>query len=119
MEGGINVQASWAYTASFYHRVAAGSTLRGTFTISLKSVTTGETFASVPVHAESSEHWTQISVKLHPNATAPDTNNVFEVTVDGTAAAGKSIYFALFSLFPPTFKDRENGMRLDIATVSQ
>lgn len=115
--GGINVEASWTYTASFYHRVAAGTTLKGTFTVSLKSATTGETLASAPVHAESSENWAQISVKLHPNATAPDTNNVFEVTVDGAATAGQSIYFALFSLFPPTFKDRENGMRLDIATT--
>lgn len=42
-------------------------------------------------------------------------NNVFTVTFDGEAAAGVTIDFALFSLFPPTFKDRPNGLRQDIA----
>ncbi|GJJ10558.1 hypothetical protein Clacol_004785 [Clathrus columnatus] len=115
---GINVQSSWTYTASFYYKLAQGSTFSGPLTISLKSSTTGQTFASASVHIkESSEKWTQVSVKLKPKTTAPDTNNIFEVTVDGASHSGQSIFFALFSLFPPTFKDRPNGMRLDIATT--
>jgi hypothetical protein len=39
------------------------------------------------------------------------------VTVDGASASGQTIFFSLFSLFPPTFKNRPNGMRMDIATV--
>ncbi|GJJ10699.1 hypothetical protein Clacol_004926 [Clathrus columnatus] len=95
----------------------SGSTFKGPFNIALKSSTTGATLASASVQiTEPSTQWTQISVQLKPTATASDTNNVFEVTVDGASAAGQSIFFALFSLFPPTFMNRANGMRLDIAT---
>lgn len=39
------------------------------------------------------------------------------VTFDGGHAAGETIHFAMFSLFPPTFKNRANGMRIDLSTV--
>ena len=38
--------------------------------------------------------------------------------MNGTEAAGETIHLAMFSLFPPTYKGRENGMRIDIAEVS-
>ena len=41
------------------------------------------------------------------------------VTLDGAQAAGETIHFAMLSLFPPTYKGRENGMRIDIAEVGQ
>ena len=52
---------------------------------------------------------------LKPSRSASDTANSFQVTLEG--AAGQTAHFALLSLFPPTFKDRENGMRIDIAEV--
>ena len=55
---------------------------------------------------------------LKPNASAPNTNNSFTLTVDGEAAAGETIFFSLFSLFPPTYKNRANGIRPDIAEAS-
>ena len=39
--------------------------------------------------------------------------------LDGAEAAGETIHFAMISLFPPTYKGRENGMRIDIAEVSK
>ena len=47
----------------------------------------------------------------------PSTANSFTVTFDGSSAAGQTISFAMFSLFPPTFKGRANGLRIDLATV--
>ncbi|EIM91767.1 glycoside hydrolase [Stereum hirsutum FP-91666 SS1] len=35
--------------------------------------------------------------------------------LDGDAAKGTTFWFGMFSLFPPTFKGRENGMRIDLA----
>ena len=55
---------------------------------------------------------------MKPTKTASNTNNVFTVTLDGAAASGQTVNFALLSLFPPTFKNRPNGMRIDIAEVS-
>ncbi len=56
---------------------------------------------------------------LKPSKTASNTNNTFTVTVDGKEAAGETINFAMFSLFPPTFKGRANGMRMDVAQVNE
>lgn len=61
--------------------------------------------------------WKQITLSLRPTASAPDNNNSFFISVDGAKAAGQTIHFALLSLFPPTFKNRPNGLRVDIAEV--
>jgi len=54
---------------------------------------------------------------LQATTTPSDNNNVFCITLDGADAANQTINFSLFSLFPPTYKGRENGMRMDIAEV--
>ena len=56
---------------------------------------------------------------LTPSRAAPNNNNSFVVMLDGAEAAGETIHFAMISLFPPTYKGRENGMRIDIAEVSK
>ena len=61
--------------------------------------------------------WKQVQVFLNANIAVNSTANMFTITVDGNSAAGESIHFAMLSLFPPTFKNRENGMRVDIAEV--
>ena len=62
--------------------------------------------------------WKQVNLELKPTSSAPDVNNSFFVSVDGEEAASETINFAMLSLFPPTFKDRPNGLRIDIAEVS-
>lgn len=62
--------------------------------------------------------WKQVNVTLHPHKTPSGSTNNFTITIDGAAGAGQTINFAMLSLFPPTFKNRENGMRVDLANVS-
>lgn len=63
--------------------------------------------------------WKQVDVKLKPTRSAPNVNNTFAVLVEPSkGSADTTINFAMFSLFPPTFKGRQNGMRMDIAEVS-
>ncbi|KAF8067641.1 glycoside hydrolase family 51 protein [Lyophyllum atratum] len=89
---GINVNTSWTYNASFYYSFpTAPATDNVTFTIALQS-SSGTLYAS-----------------------SASTNNNFTVTVDGKEAEGLVVDFALLSLFPPTFRGRENGMRMDVA----
>ena len=54
---------------------------------------------------------------LYPSTTAGNNNNLFTIQIDAAAAgaAGQTINFAMLSLFPPTFKGRVNGMRMDLA----
>nr|BDS32887.1 GH51 alpha-L-arabinofuranosidase [Gloeophyllum trabeum] len=107
---GIKVQAGWTYNGSFY---AKSDTFTGCITASLRS-TTGTTFATATIKGVSSE-WQKFTFQFEPKTSAPDTNNVFHVEVNGPEAAGQTIYFGMFSLFPPTYLGRENGMRIDLA----
>lgn len=63
--------------------------------------------------------WAQIDTKIKPTISAAALTNNFVLTVNGEEASGETIHFAMFSLFPPTFKNRPNGMRIDIAEVSK
>ncbi|KZT22628.1 glycoside hydrolase family 51 protein [Neolentinus lepideus HHB14362 ss-1] len=107
---GIKVQAGWTYNGSFY---AKSDTFTGPITASLKS-TTGATYATATIEGISST-WKKFTFTFEPSASALDTNNVFHVEVNGPQAAGQTIYFGMFSLFPPTYLGRENGMRIDLA----
>lgn len=115
---GIKVNSAWTYQASFYYKFPTASEFVGDVTIGLQSANSGRVFGSATARISGSQtDWAQIEVSLTPGTSAGDTNNVFSVTVDGAAVAGQTINFAMFSLFPPTFKNRENGMRIDIAEV--
>ncbi|KAG1888053.1 glycoside hydrolase family 51 protein [Suillus subluteus] len=112
---GINVNASWTYNASFYYKFPSASDFSGKVTVMLQSsIGTVYANASVPVSG-STTTWTQVVVHLTPSSSPVSTINIFTVTVDGASAIGGKINFAMFSLFPPTFKGRANGLRMDIA----
>ncbi|KAG6864898.1 hypothetical protein C0991_006468 [Blastosporella zonata] len=116
---GIKVTTSTTYSASFFYRFPTSSSFRGTATLSLKA-TTGTVLGSSAVSISGAQtSWAQLTVQITPTV-APasgSTANVFVLSLDGAAAAGQTINFAMFSLFPPTFKNRPNGMRADIASV--
>ncbi|OQD82682.1 hypothetical protein PENANT_c020G11509 [Penicillium antarcticum] len=51
------------------------------------------------------------------NAThSPDGDNEWRLTFDGSKVGGSSLNFGYIRLSPPTFKDRENGLRDDVAS---
>ncbi|KAL0951925.1 hypothetical protein HGRIS_008579 [Hohenbuehelia grisea] len=107
---GIKVQQGWTYKGSFY---AKSTSFTGSVTVSLKSAS-GTVFASKTVSGVS-KNWKKFTFEFQPDSSSPNDNNVFSVTLDGKSAAGKTINFGMFSLFPPTFRGRENGMRIDLA----
>ncbi|KAF5359996.1 hypothetical protein D9758_007631 [Tetrapyrgos nigripes] len=112
---GIKVDSSWTYKASFYYRFTTASNFSGNAVISLQT-SNGDLLGSAEVPISGAQTtFTQVNATITPTSTASGTDNLFVVTVDGAAAAGQTINFALFSLFPPTFKDRPNGMRIDLA----
>lgn len=116
IHAGINVNESWTYNASVFYKFPEDSTFTGNITASLISLD-GTVFgsASAFISATSATNWTQLFVKLKPIASAPSLNNSFQITFDGEVASNETVFFSLFSLFPPTYKNRENGMRADLA----
>ncbi|PBK93044.1 alfa-L-arabinofuranosidase precursor [Armillaria gallica] len=116
---GIKLTQGSVYTASFFYRFPTASSFRGNINVGLQT-TSGQVLASSSISVSGSQTtWTQVSARLRPSTTPASTANIFTVTVDGTAASGQTINFAMFSLFPPTFKNRPNGMRVDIANALQ
>lgn len=114
---GIQVNSEWTYSASFYYKFPAASSFDGSATVTLQS-TMGEVYASASVPISGSQTaWKPVAVSLTPTSSPASTANIFTVTFDGSGAAGQTINFAMFSLFPPTFKNRANGLRIDVATV--
>jgi alpha-N-arabinofuranosidase len=100
------------YTGSFWVKGA----YNGTFTASLQSNLTSDSFGSVEVvsHAVAND-WTEHVFELVPTVAAPSSNNTFSITFDPSRAAGGVLDFNLISLFPPTYKNRKNGLRIDLA----
>ncbi|KDR72487.1 hypothetical protein GALMADRAFT_270473 [Galerina marginata CBS 339.88] len=112
---GIKVTSGTTYKASFYYRFQIASKFNGTISASLQS-STGIVLGVQKVTVSGSQTtWKQVQVSIRATSTSSSTANKFAITVDGNSAAGEKINFAMLSLFPPTFKNRDNGMRADIA----
>ncbi|KHE82779.1 glycoside hydrolase family 51 protein [Neurospora crassa] len=100
------------YTGSFYVK---GAYQGKSFTASLQSALTGEVFGTtkVPVKKAGND-WVKYDFNLVPEKAAPNSNNTFAITFDAAGVRGGSLDFNLISLFPPTYKNRPNGLRVDI-----
>jgi alpha-L-arabinofuranosidase len=105
------------YTGSFWVK----GTFEGHFIASLQSALTNDSFGSVEVVSKSkANEWTEHTFTLVPAKAAPSSNNTFAITFDSQGAKDGSLDFNLISLFPPTYKNRPNGMRIDlIETMEQ
>ncbi|EKJ69705.1 hypothetical protein FPSE_10119 [Fusarium pseudograminearum CS3096] len=99
------------YTGSFWVR----GSYKGHFTASLRSNLTDDVFGSVKVKSKAKkDKWVEHEFSLKPKMDAPNSNNTFAITFDPKGADG-ALDFNLISLFPPTYKGRKNGLRVDLA----
>lgn len=105
---GIEVKKQ-IYTGSFWVLGA----YEGHFLAALRSNSTGEIFVSTRITSKSKEtEWTK-----HEFTLEADVDAGFHVDFTLTYLAnenGKPLTFNLVSLFPPTWKGRENGLRIDL-----
>lgn len=107
---GIYVKVQ-SYNGSFYVK----GSYNGTITASLQSNLTNQTFGSAQIQASgSTSAWVQHNFTLIPDTLAPNSNNTFVITFDAAGASDGYLDFNLISLFPPTYNDRPNGMRIDL-----
>ncbi|KAF5026445.1 hypothetical protein F66182_1432 [Fusarium sp. NRRL 66182] len=99
------------YTGSFWVK----GSYEGHFTASLQSSLTDDVFGGVQVESKADgKEWVEHEFVLTPSKAAPNSNNTFAITFDPEGADG-SLDFNLISLFPPTYKGRKNGLRVDLA----
>ncbi|KAI0156540.1 glycoside hydrolase family 51 protein [Xylariaceae sp. FL1272] len=99
------------YTGSFWVK----GDYHGDLTASVQSNITGEKFGTTKIESKSrADEWTEHTFDLIPYKNAPSSNNTFAITFNSEGLKSGSLDFNLISLFPPTFKNRPNGMRLDL-----
>ncbi|CAK5283023.1 unnamed protein product [Mycena citricolor] len=117
---GINVQKNWTYHGSFYFRFpsAPSTPVKGVFTVGFLD-STGNAVAKSTHAFTSSSNWQQITFRFTPSSTPSGSGNLFYVQLPGAAVAsgGGTVQFGMLSCFPPTFKNRVNGMRMDISNA--
>jgi len=119
---GVNNTGWWGipilpqtYQASFWAK--RDTPLTGNIHLSLASLTNGLTYASTTFPASSlTTSWKQFTTTFKPTGTAPDTNNVLSLTMD-VVEKDQFAWFNLISLFPPTWNNRQNGLRSDLANA--
>ncbi len=104
---GIPVRPNATYQASFYAK--ADSTAIGAVKISIVRDSTGETLASATVPAVGTD-WKQYSATLKTGSVPVSAANHLVLSVENPG----TLWLDLVSLFPPTYKGREHGFRIDL-----
>jgi alpha-N-arabinofuranosidase len=112
---GINVQ-SQNYTASFYYRPLAGAYVAGSkLNIGLRDSSGQITYGNSTIDVSQAPvgNWFYFNSTISVFSAAPSTNNFF--FVEFPQGSKGDFDFNLLSCFPPTYKDRVNGARINIA----
>lgn len=105
---GINAVEGRTYKLSFWAK--SDKKYQGTVTARLQS-SDGQTLGESVIKVQFTKNWEKYTATI--TATGNDPKAEFTLTAD---MAGE-FQIDVVSLFPPTFKDRENGMRPDLAQM--
>ena len=104
---GINAVQGRTYKLSFW---AKGS-YKGGLKARLTNAKGDKVYAETTLNAKVGKKWTKYTAELTANGN--DAKAQFELVADGKG----TIVLDVVSLFPPTFKNRENGLRPDLAQL--
>lgn len=104
---GIPVKPSTAYRVSFFAKAASG--FNGPVTVSIESADGKTVFASATISKLTGE-WKQYEATLKTKSVPASKDNVFKLTTTNPG----TLWLQNVSLFPPTYKNRKNGMRPDL-----
>jgi alpha-N-arabinofuranosidase len=104
---GIPVKPETRYRASFYARAAPGFT--GPIRLAIESDDGATVYAKGTVPRLRGE-WKQYTVTLRTGKVTPTTKARFSLRLERPG----TVWLSLVSLFPPTWKNRPNGLRPDL-----
>ena len=112
---GMNIQIQ-TYAVNFYYRASTNAEVAGGKLNVGFSDSTGQTrygVSLVDVSTAQTNTWTKFALNISVSTAAPSTKNLFFIEFP-TGSKG-DFEFNLISCFPPTFENRTNGARLDLA----
>lgn len=105
---GINIVSGRTYTLSFWLR--AEETYSGTITAELQNGS-GQRLGYAAIRTNATQEWQKVTATI--KATGNDGHGYFALRFSAKGV----IYVDVVSLFPPTFKNRPNGCREDLAQM--
>ncbi|WP_037682479.1 LamG-like jellyroll fold domain-containing protein [Streptomyces griseus] len=110
---GIPVHPRTAYTARLF---AKASRPIGPLTVAIESADGATVYASARTpHVGTAFPDRPFELTLRTGSGAPVTGDaVLTVTTTDASAAGETLWLQHVSLFPPTYNDRPNGLRIDL-----
>ncbi|MGW1748090.1 LamG-like jellyroll fold domain-containing protein [Streptomyces sp. NPDC002092] len=110
---GIPVRPRTTYTARLF---AKASRRIGPLTVAIESADGATVYASARVpHIGTEFRDRPFELTLHTGSGAPVTGDArLTVTTADPAAAGETLWLQHVSLFPPTYNNRPNGLRIDL-----
>ena len=104
---GMALRPQTTYKGSFYAKAGAGDV--GAVTVSLINDDSGKALATATVPSLSAD-WKQHEFTLTTGGIEASSKNHLVLTI----AHPGTVWFNLVSLFPPTYKNRVNGFRVDL-----
>ena len=120
---GVPVVPGQTYRLSFFAK--ASDRFSGPLKVSLETADGSQTFASSEVDGLTSA-WKRFTATLRVPASASEsTSNVFVIGIDNRGSrvssvpSGTSVWLQVVSLFPPTYRNRPNGLRPDLVELLQ
>ncbi|CAF1486254.1 unnamed protein product [Rotaria sordida] len=114
---GINIQVQ-TYNASFFYKPLVGAFVpNNKLTIGLRDSTGRITYGMSIIDVSNAlvNNWTKFSSSIIVHDAASTSNNIF--FIEFPQGSSGEFEFNLISCFPPTYKNRKNGARIDIANV--
>lgn len=118
---GVPVVPGQAYRVSFFAK--SSNQFSGPLTVSLETSDGSRAFATAQVGGLT-RSWQRFTTTLRvPSGVAGSTGNRFVIGIDnrtGRAASvpgGTSVWLQVVSLFPPTYRNRPNGLRPDLVEL--
>lgn len=104
---GIPVKPNTRYNATIYARAAPG--FSGPLTVAIQSEDGATKYATAKI-ARLTGEWQPYTVTLNTGKVAPTSKTRFALTTETPG----TIWLSYVSLFPPTYKNRPNGLRQDL-----
>jgi alpha-L-arabinofuranosidase len=120
---GVPVVPGQVYRVSFLAKASGG--FRGPLTVSLESADGARSFATAQAGGLT-EAWQRFTATLRvPGGVAKSAGGRFFIGIDNRGRrvtpvpAGTSVWLQVVSLFPPTYRNRPNGLRPDLVEKLQ
>ncbi|KAG0142670.1 hypothetical protein CROQUDRAFT_81886 [Cronartium quercuum f. sp. fusiforme G11] len=119
---GIKINQQWTYTATFHAKLSRKTVGKCGPKLAVQLISRDH---PRPVFVEKNitsscleQTWKKFEVKIRPDRSATNANNAFAIKFTSNSQTVEAVHVTLVNLIPPTFNNRTNGVRMDLAETT-